>query len=126
MKRVLALLLLLIAAACESDPGTLVAIVEGQRFDPASLTIGVGGTVTWVFEAGDAHTVTADEDRLPAGAAFFTTGGAASEGEARRELGDALLTQGATFEHTFTEPGRYEYFCIPHESLGMKGVIIVE
>jgi hypothetical protein len=30
-----------------------------------------------------------------------------------------------TFSFTFEEPGTYDYFCIPHESLGMIGSVTV-
>jgi hypothetical protein len=32
---------------------------------------------------------------------------------------------GGTFSFTFEEPGTYDYFCIPHESLGMIGSVTV-
>jgi hypothetical protein len=32
---------------------------------------------------------------------------------------------GGTFSYTFEEPGRYDYYCIPHESLGMVGSVTV-
>jgi hypothetical protein len=30
---------------------------------------------------------------------------------------------GGTFSFTFEEPGTYDYFCIPHESMGMIGSV---
>jgi hypothetical protein len=35
------------------------------------------------------------------------------------------MEAGATFEHTFETEGVYHYYCIPHESLGMLGSVIV-
>lgn len=32
---------------------------------------------------------------------------------------------GGTFSYTFEEPGRYDYYCIPHESMGMIGSVTV-
>jgi hypothetical protein len=32
---------------------------------------------------------------------------------------------GGTFSYTFEEPGRYDYYCIPHESMGMVGSVTV-
>jgi plastocyanin len=32
---------------------------------------------------------------------------------------------GGTFSFTFEEPGTYDYFCIPHEDLGMVGSVTV-
>ncbi len=35
-----------------------------------------------------------------------------------------MVDQGATYSHTFTKPGRFEYVCLPHREF-MKGVIQV-
>ncbi|MFC7137827.1 plastocyanin/azurin family copper-binding protein [Halobaculum litoreum] len=32
---------------------------------------------------------------------------------------------GESYEHTFEAEGEYEYFCIPHESVGMVGTVTV-
>lgn len=41
---------------------------------------------------------------------------------------DHELVENAGFEydHTFETPGRYEFYCEPHESLGMTGTLFVE
>ncbi|QBQ54317.1 plastocyanin/azurin family copper-binding protein [Nitrosococcus wardiae] len=31
------------------------------------------------------------------------------------------MPPGGTYRHTFTVPGTYRYFCIPHEAQGMMG-----
>ena len=31
---------------------------------------------------------------------------------------------GHTFTHTFTEPGTVEYVCTPHQTQGMRGVVV--
>lgn len=36
-----------------------------------------------------------------------------------------LSKQGATFNYTFDKTGTYDYFCIPHKSLGMVARIVV-
>lgn len=33
---------------------------------------------------------------------------------------------GFAHEHTFAVPGRYEFWCEPHRSLGMTGTVVVE
>jgi plastocyanin len=33
---------------------------------------------------------------------------------------------GTTYEHTFTTPGTYPYFCAPHYAVGMKGTVTVQ
>jgi plastocyanin len=76
--------------------------VEQATFGPATLTISVGTTVTWVNHDGDLHTVTS------------TQGLFASPG----------LDPGDIFAYRFTAPGTYPYFCALHPH--MKGTIIVQ
>ena len=119
--------LICLAACSQGEPakGT-VELVAGRRFNPSEVTIKVGETITWVGRSDDSHTVTAYEDSLPEGAEYFASGGFSSEDEARDDVAAGLIGDGDTYKVTFTKPGVYEYFCIPHESDGMKGTIIVE
>ena len=90
-------------------------------FDPAGVHIAPGDTVRWV-QIGGFHSVTAyhpsndnHELRIPVSAQPWDS--------------DVLLAnypkRGATFEHVFTVPGVYDYFCKPHEMAGMVGRIVV-
>jgi plastocyanin len=129
MRRSAPLLLALALGACSGDAAgasSTVAMTEDQRFAPDSLTIAAGTTVTFVNESSQAHTVTANEETLPGGAAYFASGGFASEPAARDGLAGGIVGQEASYEMTFDVAGTYEYFCIPHESRGMKGTIVVE
>ena len=75
-------------------------------FDPATLIVKVGTTVTWTNGDTAPHTVT------------FKTGGVAS----------LLMVIGATFKHTFSVPGSYPYHlreCSCSTSVPMLGTIIV-
>lgn len=74
--------------------------IENYAFDSRAITVKAGTTVTWENYDNAPHTVTADE---------FDSG---------------TLQNGKIFEHTFTEPGTYEYVCSFHPS--MKGTVIVE
>jgi len=86
------------------------------HFDPHSVWIEVGGTVTWVLESGT-HTATAyhpgnDQPRLvPEETEAWDSGTMSEEGE--------------TFEHTFDTEGVYHYLCVPHEQFGMLATVIV-
>lgn len=97
-------------------------------FDPNAFTVSVGDTVVWRNTGSRAHTVTA-YDNLPEGAQYFASGGFDSADEARdawrTNTGGAIFS-GETYEHTFRVPGKYNYFCVPHERTGMVGVITVE
>lgn len=80
-------------------------------FSPSNLTILAGDTVRWTWTGGS-HTVTSGT-----GAADPNVGA----------LFDAPLNSvSTTFDYVFNTPGTYPYFCRPHESFGMTGVITVD
>jgi plastocyanin len=90
-------------------------------FDPAGVHVAPGDTVRWVQISGF-HSVTAyhpgndnHELRIPASAVPW---------DSDILLADAPMRR-ATFEHRFTIPGVYDYFCKPHEAAGMVGRIVV-
>ncbi|WP_240148911.1 plastocyanin/azurin family copper-binding protein [Halorubellus sp. JP-L1] len=87
---------------------TPVVEMGNNYFDPIGVRVEPGTTVR--FELADgAHSATAYSDRIPDGASAFDSG---------------TISQGS-FEHTFETPGTYDYYCIPHESIGMVGRIVV-
>lgn len=88
-------------------------------FDPAELTIRAGDTVTWVVVGDFPHSTTCD----PAKAADPTH---AVLPEGAEPWDSGILETGQEFSHTFDVPGDYTYFCIPHESMGMIGTLLVE
>jgi plastocyanin len=101
----LALLLALAAAAPASAVDVDVGVVDFD-FEPKQRAIGVGDTVVWRFGV-DGHTTTA------------------ARGQAERwNSGPRTTPGGQTFRHTFTRPGRFQYYCIPHKDF-MDGVIQV-
>lgn len=103
-----------------------MSMVQGNRFEPDTITVEPGTTVTWVNRSQDAHTVTAYEDSLPEDVPYFSSGEFANERTARANLAEGLITSSETYEVTFEVPGTYRYFCIPHEATGMKGKVVVE
>ncbi|AEM56192.1 halocyanin [Haloarcula hispanica N601] len=48
-----------------------------------------------------------------------------SDGDGPLDSGSAVSSAGVNYEHTFEEDGIYPYVCVPHESLGMKGAVVV-
>jgi len=102
--------------------------MTAEAFQPATITITVGEDVVWHNNSARAHSVTAYDDGIPDDADFFATGGYDST-SAAREAWDGLngaLESGETFSHTFETPGKFNYFCIPHERAGMAGQVVVE
>ena len=122
------MLALVALAACGGDSvvSRTGLSMEDHAFTPESFGVEVGETVEWFNDSDEAHTVTAVEDSLPDGAAYFSSGDASSEEEANDGLADELIGPGETFEWTFEQPGTYRYYCIPHRGDGMEGTVIVE
>jgi len=94
---------------------TVVAVGPGgeTRFDPETVTVAAGDTVRWEWDSGG-HNVRPDSQ--PADADWSGTPG--GDGDT---YGD-----GYTYEFTFEVAGQYEYYCAPHQSLGMVGTVVVE
>lgn len=92
--------------------GTSASVSMGPtKFVKPTLKVKAGTTVTWTNSSGVGHTVTSGKDSKPAsnpGALF-----------------DATVPSGGTFAFTFNTPGKFPYFCRPHEHMGMKGTITV-
>lgn len=110
----------------QSSADQTVTMTGGFGFDPAVMTIGTDRTVIWENASDVDHTVTAYEDEIPDGGAYFASGGFESERAARNTVTAGLLSPNSTYEWTFEESGTYEYYCIPHESSGMIGTVQVE
>lgn len=106
------------------DPKTVRMV--GLRFKPARISVDVGRSVEWVNDSDVGHTVTAYEDRIPAGAPFWASGGFATERAARENLAGGLINAGETYGRTFETAGEHAYYCIPHEGSGMTGIVAVE
>ncbi|WP_066414350.1 plastocyanin/azurin family copper-binding protein [Halorubrum aethiopicum] len=102
--------------------------MTATQFRPEEITVEVGDRVVWENTSVRGHTVTAYEDAIPDGAEYFASGGFESEAAAREAWSDfgGRLENGDRFSHTFSVPGRYDYVCIPHETGGMVGAVIVE
>lgn len=104
----------------EPSPSAEVTMrTEGgqQHYDPHVVWIEPGGSVTWRLESGqhDAVAYHPDNDdkprRIP------------EEAESWRI--DLLTEEGTTASQTFETEGVYDYYCTPHESLGMVATVIV-
>lgn len=86
-------------AAPNDSAGAAVTIVD-FAFEPASVTIPQGSTVTWTNAGSAPHTVTGS-------------------------FGDSgTLASGQAYSHTFTEAGTFDYVCQFHPQ--MTGQVVVE
>ncbi|MFB6122812.1 MAG: plastocyanin/azurin family copper-binding protein [Haloferacaceae archaeon] len=114
------------ATAQEATTHT-VEMTDQLKFVPAEITIAPGDTIVWKNVGTVGHSVTAYEDKIPDGAAYFASGGFDSEQAARNAYpSKGNIPGGESYEHTFETTGTYEYFCIPHEAVGMKGTVTVQ
>jgi plastocyanin len=99
-------------ATPDDTPVPTTVSVEGpptNQFSPATVTIGVGQSVTWVWAEGAAdHNVTPD-DAIPVGEA-------------------GLFDAPHSYTYTFTQQGTYHYHCSNHGAaggVGMSGTVVV-
>ncbi|MFD1686926.1 halocyanin domain-containing protein [Halobellus litoreus] len=75
-------------------------------FGPAAVRVSSGTTVVWEWNGkGSLHNVVAEDGSF--------------ESEQVQEAGH-------TFSQPFEEAGTVKYYCTPHATIGMKGVVIVE
>jgi plastocyanin len=98
----------------------VIKMADAQPFyTPAKVAIKVGDTVQWVNSGQTVHSVSTSavnaqnpkDTSMPKGAAAFDSG---------------FIPPGGDYSYTFTVPGTYRYFCLPHEKAGMVGVIVVK
>ena len=93
-------------------PSQQVTVDMGDyEFQPVEISIARGTTVTWrnTDELGEAHTVVADDGQLV-------------------KFGSDPLEPDESFTYTFTERGRFIYYCSLHGEpghQGMSGVVVV-
>ena len=94
-------------------------------FRPADLTITVGDRVRWINVSGGPHNVAFYPERIPVGAQEYLN--AAMANRMGKLTGPLLIASRAVYEITFdgAPVGVYDYFCTPHEMLGMKARLTV-
>lgn len=85
-----------------SQPAQVSVNISGFKFDPASITVKAGTTVTWTNQDAAAHTIVADD------------GSWASDS----------IKQGGTYSYTFDQAGTFSYKCGVHPS--MVGTVEVQ
>ncbi len=102
-------ILLFALAGIAAGAGVVLAMPAGRAsvaivnfaFQPATVTIRAGDSVTWTNRDDTPHTATGD-------GGWFDTG---------------LLMKGQSGNVTFTTPGTFGYYCAPHTF--MRGTVVV-
>ena len=97
-------------ATVTNAPGSSVPGCEQTAdgcFIPSTVTIDIGGEVTWENNDTAAHTITS---------------GTPTEGP-DGIFDSSLVMAGSSFSHVFAEAGSYDYFCMVHP--WMQGMVMV-
>ena len=89
------------AAAASNDAAGPTVSIGNFSFDPPTLTIPAGTTVTWVNRDDVPHTVTANDKRFAS----------------------AALDSDERFSHQFTAPGTYPYYCAVHTHMTARIIV---
>jgi uncharacterized protein (TIGR03118 family) len=98
---------LVLASALVSRAATVTIDISNFAFAPASKTIQVGDTVTWMNADLSAHTTTSGAPGVPDG-----------------QWDSGFLQQDQSFSHTFNTAGAFPYYCSLHTF--MTGTITVQ
>ncbi len=118
----------------------------GLAFDPSTVTIKAGESVTWTNNVGFPHNVVFDEDDIPVSeyrrpvetsslgrslTRDFSADLISSplqEGVDANSLSheDYLNSPGQKVSSKFSKPGTYGYYCEPHQGAGMVGKVVVQ
>jgi amicyanin len=91
-----------VGAASSAGAAEETVTIDNFTFNPPTLTVRLGATVTWINQDDIPHTVAS------------TT----------RAFRSKALDTDDRFSVTFATPGVYEYFCSLHPH--MKGAVVVE
>jgi len=114
-----ALALLPDPAKAAGSPFVIKMSDNAPFYAPEKVSIKVGDSVQWVNDGQTVHSVSTTaanaqnrkDTSMPKGALAFDSG---------------FIPPGGDYSYTFTVPGTYRYFCLPHEKAGMVGVIVVK
>lgn len=115
------------AAATGAVHEVKMELRDGQYiYDPVQLTIKVGDTVKWINLSGGPHNVAFYQDKIPPGAADPLNTAMPNR---LGPLNGPLLTDSlAVYQVSFVgaPAGTYNYYCLPHEALGMKATLTIQ
>jgi plastocyanin len=85
----------------QSQPTAKTIEINDFSFQPDSITVPIGTTVTWINHDPSSHTITSDNGKFDSG----------------------ITKSGGEFQFAFSQPGTYKYHCKIHPS--MTGMVTV-
>jgi plastocyanin len=83
-------------------PGPNEVFIQGMAFNPLTITVAAGTTITWTNKDGVAHTVTSNTSIFDSGS----------------------IVSGGTWSHQFSTAGTFPYKCTVHPS--MTATVVVQ
>jgi plastocyanin len=93
-----------VSAAAQEKPAAAEVTIDNFSFGPATLTVAVGTSVTWINRDDIPHTVVSTDDA--------------------KTFKSKVLDTDEKFSFTFSKAGTYPYFCSIHPK--MTGKVIVQ
>lgn len=107
---------------------TIEMAMKGNKmvYSPAKLSIHLGDKVTFVMVSGAPHTVTFYTNKVPGKTADEKTH--LAEKLSYKKNNGFFYEPGESYTIHFIDlpKGKYRYYCIPHQGMGMKGMIKVK
>jgi plastocyanin len=113
-------------AAGDTVTVQMIGSSSGYAFKPSMGRIKAGQSVKFVTVSGGPHNVTFDPQDIPAGAA--TSLDQDMPRQQAKLTGPLVTNPDESYVITFKDvkPGAYKFYCLPHQSFGMQGTIVVE
>lgn len=90
-----------LAAQAADQPMAATVKIDNFSFEPMTLTVAVGTTVTWTNNDDVPHTIVSED----------------------KSFRSKALDTGDKFSYTFTKPGTHNYFCSVHPKMTAKIVV---
>jgi plastocyanin len=85
----------------KGGPGANEVWIQDMAFNPSSITISAGTTITWTNKDAVAHTVTSDSGLFDSG----------------------TIGSGKTYSRTFDTAGTFSYHCSIHPAMTAKVIV---
>ena len=119
------------AAAAAPATGTthevkMIGDASGYKFDPANITVKQGDAIKFINVSGGPHNVTFQN---VADAAAKAQLDANMPGAKLGELSGPMVmapNEGYTVSFAKVPAGKYDYICMPHAAMNMKGAVTVQ
>lgn len=111
--------------------GTVIRVRMTQTgaryaFEPANFTVKQGDIVEFVNVSGGPHNIEFEKAKIPAGAEAVLNTNMSNRMASLQ--GPMMMQPNGVYRVSFAGApvGTYDYYCLPHRAMNMKGVITVQ